>query len=137
MRSRHHFPISAVVGLALAAAVETGIPDLAVVVGAALLGTFVDLDHFLIARLRTGSWDPLRRCLRNPRMALFDQTEIFTRGDVGARTRLVSHLVIAGLLVGGLRGVTPGLAIVAGVVLAVHVCCDVAWDAWRGELWRS
>jgi hypothetical protein len=70
-------------------------------------------------------------------MALFDQTEIFARGDVGARTRLVSHLVIAALLVGGLWGVEPGLAIVAGVVLAVHVCCDVAWDAWRGELWRG
>ena len=134
MRSRHHFPISAVVGVVLALTVETPLPAPVLVLGAALLGTFVDLDHFLIARVRTGTWEPLVRCLRDPRMALLDQDAIFEVGDVGVWTRLASHAVITVALVAALSAASPPLALAAGIVLAVHVGCDVAWDAWRGTL---
>lgn len=65
-------------------------------------------------------------------MALFDQAEIFDDGDVGARTRLVSHTLITGFLVAGLAFPAPSIALAAGTVLVVHIACDVAWDAWAG-----
>lgn len=117
--------------MALAATVRTPVPWPLLVVGAGLLGTAVDLDHFVIARLRTGSWSQLRRCLADPRMALLEQDEIFQEGAVGKLARLASHLLITAVLVAGLSVVGPTLALAAGVVLAVHILCDVAWDLWR------
>jgi hypothetical protein len=134
MYSRHHAAISAVVGLALAAADVTSLAAVWLVAGAVLLGVFVDLDHFLIARLRTGSWEPLVRCLRNPRLALLDQDDIFATGAVGVWTRLVSHIVITVVLVAGLSVVDPALAVAAAAVLVAHILSDVVWDAWGGAL---
>ncbi|MFT4932951.1 MAG: hypothetical protein ACI91T_002854 [Natronomonas sp.] len=133
MRSRHHFPISVGVGLALAAVIDTPVPWVVTVAFAGLLGTFVDLDHFVIARVRTGSWDALTRCLADPRMALLDQDEIFDPGDVGSAARLATHVLITVALVALLAGPAPGLAVVAGVVLVVHILSDVAWDRWRSK----
>jgi hypothetical protein len=132
MLTRHHALVSVLVGVTLAVTVPTPLPNPLLVAGVTALGTLVDLDHFLIARVRTGSWGPLCRCLSDPRMALFDQSEIFDEGDVGARTRLVSHVAITGLLVGGLSVVAPSLALAAGTVLVAHIACDGIWDAWRG-----
>lgn len=132
MRSRHHFPISALVGVVLVLALGVDAPA-GVVLYAALLGTFVDLDHFLIARLRTGSWDSLLACLRDPKMALLDQSRIFETGDVGRWTRLGSHLVITATVGTLLALVAPTLALVSIVVLGVHIGCDLAWDTWRRQ----
>jgi len=131
MRSRHHFPISVLVGAVCAATVETALEPVAPVAYAGLVGTFVDLDHFAIARLKTGSWEPLWRCVADPRLAFFDQANIFPDGAVGPRERLASHVLLGGLLTGALALVAPGLALVTGAVLAVHVLADVAWDYWR------
>lgn len=131
MRSRHHAPISALVGVALAGTAASTLPGPLVVGYATLAGTAIDLDHFLIARYRTGSWRHLRRCLVDPRMALLDQAEIFERGEVGAWTRLGTHAVLITTLTAVLVAVSPGLALVTAVVLVVHVGCDVAWDLWR------
>ena len=131
MRSRHHAPISALVGVALAGTVASALPGLAVVGYATFIGTAIDLDHFLIARARTGSWEHARRCLADPRMALLDQAEIFERGEIGAWTRVGTHTVLAVSLTAVLAAVSPALAVVTAVVLAVHVGCDIVWDAWR------
>jgi len=131
MRSRHHFPISVGVGVALAATIETPLPWPALVVGAGLLGTFVDLDHFVIARARTGSWEHLRRCLADPRLAFLRQTEIFEEGDIGALTRLSTHAVIAAALAVALWPVAPPLSIASTAVIGVHVLCDVAWELFH------
>lgn len=92
---------------------------------AAALGTAVDLDHFLIARLRAGDWRHLRFAASNPRAAFVDQEEIFEEGDVGALTRLLSHALIGGVAVVVLVGLDPVLALVSAVVLYVHVVCDL------------
>lgn len=131
MRSRHHAPISVLVGVALVVALDTGYPWPLVVGYATLLGTVVDLDHFLIARVKTGSWEPLRRCLADPRLALFEQAKIFEDGDVGAWTRIGSHVVVTAVLVSSLTVLAPTLAVASAAVLAVHIGCDLAWDAWR------
>jgi len=136
MQSRHHFPISVGVGVVLVLTLSMSLPWPVVVFGAGLLGTAIDLDHFLIARLRTGHWQSLRRCLTDPRLALLDQDDIFDVGDVGKATRLISHLVITVVVVGGLAVTGQRtLAVAAGTVLAVHVACDVVWDLW--EIWTG
>ena len=131
MYSREHLASSLLVGLALVPVVETPLGAPGTVVYAGLLGTFVDLDHFVIARLRTGSWSALRRALTSPRAALLEQDHLFERGDVGKRTRLASHLAIGTVLVGGLLPTWPSLAVVSAVVLGLHVAADAVWDATR------
>jgi hypothetical protein len=134
MYTRHHAVVSALVGVALAVTVSTPLPAFLLVVGVTLLGVFVDLDHFLIARVRTGNWNALVRCLRSPRVAFLDQDEIFEGDAVGAWPRLGTHVVITAALVTALAVVSPALALAAGVVLVVHIGCDVAYDVRRGAL---
>ncbi|MWV39344.1 hypothetical protein [Natrialba sp. INN-245] len=91
----------------------------------------VDLDHFFIARAKTGNWAAVRYCFANPVAAILDQRRIFDRGDVGVLSRLLSHLVIAGVLVPLFALESVAVAILTGVVLYVHVVCDIAWDLRR------
>lgn len=100
-----------------------------VVLGVALLvGVGIDVDHFALARLNRGDWTALRRCVREPRIVLFDQDAIFDEGDVGAGRRLLSHTLVGGVAVVALQAVDPALAIVAGVVLGVHLAMDFVGD---------
>jgi hypothetical protein len=94
-------------------------------------GVFIDLDHFVIARFKTGTWASLKFCLADPRAAFVDQDRIFQQGDVGALSRLLSHLLLAGVIVPGLALESIPLALVTGIVLYVHIVTDVAWDIWR------
>ncbi len=129
MYTREHLVLSLVGGGGLVPLVETPLGPPGTVAFAAVVGTLVDLDHFLIARVRTGSWAALRRAIADPRLALIEQDELFEPGAVGQRVRLASHLVIGVLLVAGLVAVSPALAVVAAVVLGLHVLADAAWDA--------
>lgn len=110
---------------------STTVPGLAVIVYGTALGVFIDLDHFLIARFKTGSWNALRFCLVNPLAAFTDQDRIFSRGDVGALTRLLSHLLLTGILVPALALTSLPLGIVTAAVLYAHIVTDVAWDIQR------
>lgn len=96
-----------------------------------LLSVFVDLDHFLLARYHAGDWSHLRRCVTDPAFAFTEQERIFE--DVDTRTlevhRLLSHLVVGGLLVGVLALLTPVYAIFTAVVLYVHFLADLLRDA--------
>lgn len=107
------------------------VPALAVVGYGTAVGVLIDLDHFVIARLKTGRWDAVRFCLRNPAAAVADQGRIFDRGDVGVLSRLLSHLLIVGAVVPLLALVSTPLAIVTGVVCYAHLVSDVVWDIWR------
>lgn len=126
MHSKSHSVISAAVGAALAVAIGATPIRAAFLVGyAALVGTAIDADHFLIARLRVGDWRNLRFAVANPRAAVLDQGRLFEEDDVGALSRLLSHALIGGLVVAGLALVHPFLALVTAVVLYVHVVCDL------------
>lgn len=114
--------------MAVVALVEPPVSPLLVVGYAAALGVLVDLDHFLLARVNTGSWRATVTVVRNPRLLLFDQESIFEDGEVGAVQRLGSHVVITVGLVGGLLPVSPYLAVVTGVVLVGHILSDIVWD---------
>ncbi|APW99733.1 hypothetical protein CHINAEXTREME_19025 [Halobiforma lacisalsi AJ5] len=107
------------------------VPAAALVAYGTAIGVLIDLDHFLIARLKTGGWDAVRFCLSNPAAAVADQSRIFDRGDVGVLSRLLSHLVLIGLLVALLALASVPLAVLTAAVLYVHLLTDVAWDASR------
>ncbi|MCW8172558.1 hypothetical protein D8S78_09985 [Natrialba swarupiae] len=90
----------------------------------------VDLDHFFIARAKTGNWAAVRYCFANPVAAILDQRRIFDRGDVGVLSSPESPVDRRVLvLLFALESVA--VAILTGVVLYVHVVCDVAWDLRR------
>jgi len=130
MYSKAHFLISLAVGTAVAVlASQPPLPAAATVGYAAVLGVGIDFDHFLVARLNTGTWDTLVRVVRNPRRVLFDQSEIFEAGeDMTKLQRLLSHALLGGLLVAGLYPFLPYVAVVSAVVLYVHVLCDLYRD---------
>jgi hypothetical protein len=139
--SKHHFVLSVLAGAALVPFVDTGLGPVGHVAYAAVLGVGIDVDHFLVARLNTGSWRALHGLAATPTRAFFAQDELFERGEVGVLDRLLSHVLIAGALVGGLLVVdalalapdslgidATALAVVGGVVLYVHLLSDLVWD---------
>jgi ABC-type Mn2+/Zn2+ transport system permease subunit len=130
MYSKQHFLISVLVGVAVAVLAGVTLPLAVATVGyAAVLGVGVDFDHFLVARLNTGRWDALIGVIRNPRRAFLDQEDIFEEGkDVTKIQRLLSHVVLGGLLVAVLYPFLPYFAVVSAVVLYVHVLCDLYQD---------
>ncbi|MDQ2050131.1 hypothetical protein RBH26_06500 [Natronolimnohabitans sp. A-GB9] len=137
MYSKHHALLSLVVAGVLVSVLPPvtvaghTVPAVALVVYGTAVGVLVDLDHFLIARLETGNWDAVRFCLANPAAVVVDQRRIFDRGDVGALSRLLSHLLIVGIVVPAVALSSPPLAILTGGVLYVHLVSDVAWDIRR------
>ena len=134
MYTKSHLAVSAVLGIAIAVlAGASPIESALLVAYAALLGTAIDLDHFLVARLRAGDWGHLRFAARNPRAAFLDQDELFEEGAVGAFTRLLSHALLGGLLVVGLLAIDPFLALVTGLVLYVHIVCDLIASVRKRE----
>ncbi|MFB6139620.1 MAG: hypothetical protein ABEJ26_04200 [Halosimplex sp.] len=125
MKSSSHAAISLVAGLAALAVTTPTVPGWAVVVVAVGVGVGIDFDHFLIARYRTGHWGAARRCLRDPSLVFFRQEEIFEEGDVGALNRLLTHVLIGGLVVPVLWTRRPYLAGVVALSLYAHVLADL------------
>ncbi|WP_227131546.1 hypothetical protein [Halorubellus salinus] len=138
MYSSHHAALSLVAGVALAPFVSTPLQPVGTVAYAVVLGVGVDLDHFLVARYRTGNWRALRACLTDPRRVFLAQDEIFDPGEVWPLERLLSHALVGTALVGGLfaAGLT-GPAVVSAVVLHVHVVADLLWDVARQESYHE
>ncbi|WP_135663463.1 hypothetical protein [Halorhabdus rudnickae] len=129
MYSSAHATISLVVaGVVIIVGDPTLHPMLAVGYGVAL-GVFIDLDHFALAWLLAGSLDPLVRVLRAPWIIVTDPGSIFETDDLGPYQRLISHVVIAGVLVPTLWVVVdPFVGILSAVVLYAHVLADLIAD---------
>ena len=101
------------------------------------MGVGIDVDHFLVARLTTGEWTPLRRCLSNPRLVFLDQDEIFEPDAIWPLQRLLSHVLIAGVVVPALALWNVPMAVFVGAVLYFHLLADLVWDVYRqGEYHR-
>ena len=93
------------------------------------LSVFVDLDHFVLARYRVGSWRHLRAVLRDPRNAIRGQEWIFADLAEFPRQRLGSHVLITIVLVGAFLAIDVVLAAFTALVLVVHIGCDLLRDA--------
>lgn len=137
MYSRDHAIISGILGIILTipAPREASIlPLWILVVG---LGVGIDIDHFLIARVNLGDWSNLTRCLRHPSMVFLEQESIFAEGDIWRDQRLLSHLVIGGILLGGMWQFDRFLASAAGLTIYVHVLSDLVHDIRTREEYLS
>jgi hypothetical protein len=134
MKSPEHAAIGAVVGAVSVAVVfpTVAFPTKASlwVVGV-LFSVFVDLDHFVIARAMQGDWTNLWRAVSNPRVGLIDQEQVFADTDeIRLRQyRLLSHLLVGGVVVGVCSVVDPRLAVFVAVLLYAHVVADLVRDA--------
>jgi len=137
MYSRDHAIVSAAVGAVGVAVLPVPLPWWAAVGYAVVVGVVIDVDHFAVARLETGDWDALRRCLRNPKIAVLDQDEIFDPQDLWPLQRLLSHHLIGGIAVFGLWLVSEPLALFTALVLYAHVLGDLVWDNYLLETYRE
>jgi hypothetical protein len=88
-----------------------------------LLSIFIDLDHFVIARVKVGDWHHLTDALGDLRVAFIDQELVFPDVSITVE-RLLTHLLIGGALVGTLVFVSVPLAVFTAVVLYAHIVCD-------------
>jgi len=137
MYSRDHAIVSVAVGAAGVAVLPVPLPWWAAVGYAVIVGVAIDFDHFAVARLETGDWNALRRCIRNPTIAVLDQDEIFDPQDLWPLQRLLSHHLIGGAVVGGLWFVSEPLSLFTAIVLYAHVLGDLVWDNYRLETYRE
>ncbi|WP_231185206.1 hypothetical protein [Haladaptatus sp. DYF46] len=133
MYSREHFLIGAVVSALLLVPLSNlfGPPILAALfVYGVLLSVFIDLDHFVLTRLETGSWRHLRACLANPTDAFGDQDWVFEDVDNAQleHMRILSHVAIGGVLVAILVVLWPPVAVFTAVLLYFHVLADLLRD---------
>ena len=131
MKSGEHFLLSLpVVGWVLAAIGDRFSPrQRAALAGYGVgLGVLIDLDHFVLARLRVGDWRHVRNCLRDPKRVFFDQDNLFEGPGEMANLRLLSHVFIAGPLTVLTGLLDRRLGILTGAVLYVHVLADLLRD---------
>ncbi|WP_136602234.1 hypothetical protein [Salinigranum halophilum] len=134
MKSAEHAAVGAVVG---AVAVALFLPSESLSIQAALwaggvfFSVFIDLDHFVIARAMRGDWSNLRRAVTNPRVGLVDQEQVFADVDEPRlrQYRLLSHLLLGGVLVALASRLTVGLGVFVAVLLYAHVVADLVRDA--------
>lgn len=103
-------------------------PVLAVAYGVAL-GVLIDLDHFLLAWVLSGSLTPVRRVLSKPWIVVSDPGTIFESNDLDPYPRLISHVVITGVLVpAAWLAVDPFVGVLTAAVLYAHVLADLVAD---------
>lgn len=137
MYSRHHLVVSAAVAAVLVAALPLGPTPLGAALAWGMLtaaGVLIDLDHFVDARLVRGDWANARRCLADPSLVVRDQSRIFDRGDLWPLQRLLSHVVIAPVVVvAAWVAVSAAAGLAVAVVLYVHLLTDLVWDVWRQD----
>ncbi|HET7324748.1 MAG TPA: hypothetical protein VFJ06_10480 [Halococcus sp.] len=131
MKSGEHFLLSVpVVGIVLTAVSKRYSPrQLGALAAYGLgLGVFIDLDHFVLARLRVGDWRHLRECLKNPERVFTDQENLFEGTGEMASLRLLSHVIIGGVLTTLTARVSRPVALLTATVLYVHVLADLLRD---------
>lgn len=96
MESIHHLKISVILSpiIAILSFNSLQTPEfLAVSVLGIILGTLIDLDHFLIARMLHGNWNELKRALNSPIKIMKDNFSVREQ-RIGNKNRFISHLAI-------------------------------------------
>lgn len=136
MYSRDHAILSLFVAVGGLAVLDLPLSWPGALVVALVAGVGIDLDHFLIARLTTGEWRALRRCLASPRLVFLDQDEIFEPTALWPPQRLLSHVVLAGVAVPALALIDTALAVFVAAVVYVHLLADLLWDVSRQDTYH-
>lgn len=102
-----------------------------IVAYAASLGVLIDLDHFVIARINTGSWTPLVAVIRSPVRSLRNQADIFPAAAVSREERVLTHLLVGTVLVAGLWTLRPEWGHITAIVLYLHLLADAFADVFE------
>jgi hypothetical protein len=92
------------------------------------VSVFIDLDHFILARYKTGNWKWLFEALSHPKKAFSDPEWLFEDVPMVSE-RLLSHAVIGSVLTLFLLVITPFVAVFTAVVVYTHILCDLLRDA--------
>lgn len=129
VRSSHHAAVSLLVSVAAVWFLRPAAP-IALVAAGTVAGVAIDLDHFPIARLRSGDWRSARRVLANPLLVVTDPERIFEGVPLNALERLLTHVLLGGLAVSVAWLAWPALGVVLGVSLYVHIAADLGHDVW-------
>ena len=132
MKSVEHAILGAVTAGVLVVALPVSVPleAAALVFYGILVSVFVDLDHFLLARLHAGDWSHFRRCATDPHFAFTQQERVFEGVDTRALEthRLLSHALVGGALVAGTFLFAPTYAVFTAIILYVHVVANLLRD---------
>jgi hypothetical protein len=91
----------------------------------------IDLDHFLVAWYNAGEPRAIRAGLANPRRLFLEQDALFEEGEISSHERLLTHVVIAGLVTPVAWFPSPTLGLVTGLTLYAHVLSDLGWRVYR------
>lgn len=94
------------------------------------LSVFIDLDHFVLARRISGNWACLFEALSHPKRVIVSPGWLFEDLDMKL-DRLLSHVVIGGVLTLGSLIVAPFLAAFTALIVYTHVLCDLLHDTNR------
>ena len=96
---------------------------LAVSVFGILLGTLIDLDHFVVARILHGNWNELKRALNSPMKIMKDNFSVREQ-RIGNKNRFISHLAILWAAQLTLF-LDPSLGLFTVSMLGSHVIADL------------
>lgn len=130
VNSSHHAVLSLLASLFVVGVLSPPSPVVLVLVGT-VAGVGIDVDHFPISRARHESWGAARRVASNPRLIISDPERIFAEWPIHPLERLLSHVALAGSLTLLTWLLWPGLGVVLGASLYVHLLADLVWDVWR------
>lgn len=128
MYTRNHAILSALVGIPVATGGSDIHSQVLVWIYVIIVGSIIDIDHFLIARLNSGSWMHLSQSVRNPHKLFLDQAAIFNPGDLFRDQRLFSHFLIFGFATGAMWFVSPFLSFATAVAIYTHILADLYSD---------
>jgi hypothetical protein len=93
-------------------------------------GTLIDLDHFILTRLREANWDKLREAVRNPVKTAIRNEEFMGEKWLPPFLIIKSHLLELGILLVAFSYKRNLLVLVALFTISIHILCDVYAD-WR------
>ena len=126
MESIQHLKISVILSpiVALLSFESLQTPEfLAVSVFGILLGTLIDLDHFVVARILHGNWNELKRALNSPMKIMKDNFSVREQ-RIGNKNRFISHLAILWAAQLTLF-LDPSLGLFTVSMLGSHVIADL------------
>lgn len=128
MYSRGHAVLSGVIGIPLAFGTTGGAAAVLLWGYVMVVGVGIDVDHFVIGRLNRGDWTNVRRCIENPTRIFLEQSELFDSGDIWRDQRLLSHLLIGGVLTTGMIVLSAYWALATAVTVYTHLLADLYSD---------
>ncbi len=96
----------------------------ALFVYAVAVGVLIDLDHFLIARTREGSWKHFVAAVKDFRTIVTENEKII-EGAVSEGERLLSHLVLMGIVSIAIYQFDQRLGLLTLGMLGVHIAVDI------------